>query len=303
MSRPPRSVTPLSGDAIPPDDVLRFPLSPEALTAVVRRALEEDGAFNDVTTIATIVSDRRDHATIVARQGGVIAGVPLAIAVFRLLDSNMAIRVDAEDGDRVEAGESILHLTGDPRAILSGERVALNFMQRLSGIATQTARYVDAVRGTGAQIVDTRKTTPGLRQLEKYAVRAGGGHNHRMDLSQMVMIKDNHLVAVGGDIARAVSRARQFAPEGIDIEVECDTPQQVSEAMEAGADMILLDNMSPALLRECVMMVKGSVMTEASGGITLSTVRQVADTGVDWISVGALTHSVVALDLALDVFH
>ncbi len=293
-------MTPRSGDAVPPDDPLRFPLSPDELTALVRAALEEDGAFADVTTIATVVSDRRAHAVIVARQGGVIAGVPLAIAVFRLLDSHVAIRVDADDGERVTAGMRVMQITGDPRALLSGERVALNFMQRLSGIATSTARYVEEIRGTGAQIVDTRKTTPGLRKLEKYAVRAGGGRNHRIDLSQMVMIKDNHLAAVDGDIGRAVRRAREFAPEGIDVEVECDTPDQVRQAIAASADIILLDNMPSEQLRECVDMVHGQAMTEASGGITLANVRAVAETGVDWISIGALTHSVRALDLAME---
>jgi nicotinate-nucleotide pyrophosphorylase (carboxylating) len=298
--RPPRSITPRSGEPVPPYDPLRFPLSAEELMAVVRAALEEDAAFNDITTIATVVSDRRGHAAIVAREAGTIAGVPLAIAVFQLLDSHVAIRVDADDGQRVAAGERVMHLTGDPRALLSGERVALNFLQRLSGISTQTARYVEAVRGTGAQIVDTRKTTPGLRRLEKYAVRAGGGRNHRLDLSGMVMIKDNHLAAVDGDIALAVRRAREFAADGIDVEVECDTIGQVRGAVEAGADIIMLDNMSPEEMREAVALVGGQAMTEASGGITLNTVRKVAETGVDWISVGALTHSVRALDLAME---
>lgn len=266
----------------------------------MRAALEEDGAFADVTTIATVVSDRRAHAVIVARRAGVIAGVPLAIAVFRLLDSHVAIRVDADDGEHVAAGTRIMQITGDPRALLSGERVALNFMQRLSGIATSTASYVEEIRGTGAQIVDTRKTTPGLRKLEKYAVRAGGGRNHRLDLSEMVMIKDNHLTAVDGDIGRAVHRARHFAPEGIDVEVECETPEQVREALAANADIILLDNMSGEKLRECVELVHGQAMTEASGGITLANVRKVAESGVDWISIGALTHSAEALDLAME---
>ncbi len=285
---------------MPPDDPLLFPLTPDGLIGMVRAALEEDGAFHDVTTIATVVSDRRAHAAIVAREGGVIAGVPIAIAVFRLLDDHVAIRVDADDGVRVAAGERILHITGDPRALLSGERVALNFLQRLSGIATATARYVHAVQGTGAQIVDTRKTTPGLRRLEKYAVRAGGGRNHRMDLSGMVMIKDNHLAAVNGDIALAVRRAREFAADGLDVEVECDTLDQVTVALEAGADIILLDNMSLDQLREAVAMIRKQALIEASGGVNLSTVRAVAEAGVDWISVGALTHSVRSLDMAME---
>jgi nicotinate-nucleotide pyrophosphorylase (carboxylating) len=183
--------------------------------------------------------------------------------------------------------------------LLSAERVALNFMQRLSGIATMTARYVEAIAGTGAHILDTRKTTPLLRRLEKYAVRAGGGLNHRMDLASAVLIKDNHLAAVDGDVALAVSRARALAA-GIKIEVECDTLEQVRAAVGAGADIILLDNMQLMELREAVKLVDGKAVTEASGGITLNTVRLVAETGVDWISVGALTHSAPALDLALD---
>ena len=194
----------------------------------------------------------------------------------------------------------MLFVTGHARALLSAERVALNYLQRLSGIATITARYVDAVRGTNAKILDTRKTTPGWRSLEKYAVRAGGGTNHRMDLSTGVLIKDNHLAALDGDVARAVSRAREQAPRGIKIEVECDRIDQVERAVEAGADIILLDNMAPSLLAECVALVAGRAILEASGGVKLSTVRPIAETGVDWISVGALTHSAPSLDLGLD---
>ena len=193
-----------------------------------------------------------------------------------------------------------MFLSGHARGLLSAERVALNFMQRLSGIATMTARYVEAIAGTRAHILDTRKTTPLLRRLEKYAVRAGGGLNHRMDLASAVLIKDNHLAAVDGDIALAVSRARALAPAGIKIEVECDTLEQVRAAIGAGADIIMLDNMQLMELREAVKLVDGSAVTEASGGVTLDTVRFIAETGVDWISVGALTHSAPALDLALD---
>ncbi len=194
----------------------------------------------------------------------------------------------------------MLLITGHARALLSAERVALNYLQRLSGIATITARYVEAVRGTNAKILDTRKTTPGWRSLEKYAVRAGGGTNHRMDLSTGVLIKDNHLAALDGDVARAVSRAREQAPRGIKIEVECDRIDQVERAVEAGADIILLDNMAPPVLAECVRLVAGRAILEASGGVNLSTVRAIAETGVDWISVGALTHSAPSLDLGLD---
>jgi nicotinate-nucleotide pyrophosphorylase (carboxylating) len=271
-----------------------------ALEELVRSALQEDGAFNDLTTLATVVSDRRSRGTLVARENGVMCGVPIALEAFRQLDGKVSIRVDHEDGSRVKAGEAVLFVTGHARALLSAERVALNYLQRLSGIATVTARYVEAVRGTNAKILDTRKTTPGWRSLEKYAVRAGGGTNHRMDLSTGVLIKDNHLAALDGDVARAVSRAREQAPRGIKIEVECDRMDQVSRAVEAGADIILLDNMTPALLDECVRLVAGRAILEASGGVTLSTVRAIAETGVDWISVGALTHSAPSLDLGLD---
>lgn len=296
----PRSITPLSVASIPGDTLLRFPLNQEQLRTTVRAALEEDGAFNDVTTIATVVSSRHARASLIARASGVIAGVQLALETFRQLDPKVAIRVDLEDGMRVEPDTVILFLSGHARALLSAERVALNYMQRLSGIATLTARYVDAVRGTRARILDTRKTTPGWRKLEKYAVRAGGGVNHRLDLSSSILIKDNHLAAVDGDIAVAVRRARGLPGAPSKVEVECDSPEQVEAALVAGADIILLDNMPSATLRECVKLVGGRVVTEASGGVNLNTVRAIAETGVDHISVGALTHSAPALDLALD---
>ncbi|HEX7019234.1 MAG TPA: carboxylating nicotinate-nucleotide diphosphorylase [Gemmatimonadaceae bacterium] len=280
--------------------MLRFPLKQAELEQVVKSALHEDGAFNDLTTIATVVSDRRARATLVSRESGVIAGVPIALEAFRLLDAKVSIRVDHEDGSRVGPGTPILFVTGHARALLSAERVALNFLQRLSGIASVTARYVDAVRGTKARILDTRKTTPGWRRLEKYAVRAGGGMNHRLDLATGVLIKDNHLAALDGDIGAAVRRARDLVPADVKIEVECDRPEQVEQALVAGADIILLDNMSVTTMTECVCMVNGRATVEASGGVTLQTVRKIAETGVDWISVGALTHSAPSLDLALD---
>src|SRR3954468_8412966 len=203
----PRTITPLSVAALSGENMLRFPLDQTQLERVVSAALTEDGAHNDLTTIATILSDRRARAIIVAKEAGVVAGIPLALEAFRQLDSKVAIRVDLEDGTRVAAGTPILFCTGHARALLSAERVALNFMQRLSGIASTTARFVDAVKGTKARILDTRKTTPGWRQLEKYAVRAGGGMNHRQDLAAAVLIKDNHLSALDGDIALAVRRA------------------------------------------------------------------------------------------------
>jgi nicotinate-nucleotide pyrophosphorylase (carboxylating) len=231
---------------------------------------------------------------------GVIAGIPLALEAFRVLDPKVAIRVDVEDGATVAAGTPVLVVSGHARGLLSAERVALNYLQRLSGIATLTRRYVDAIAGTRARILDTRKTTPGWRKLEKYAVRAGGGVNHRMNLADAVLIKDNHLAAVEGDVALAIRRVRDMAPTGIKVEVECDRLEQVSRAVEAGADIIMLDNMDTADQRRAVELVAGRAVLEASGGVTLHTVRGIADTGVDWISVGALTHSAPALDLALD---
>jgi len=296
----PRMITPLSAPAVREMGHLQFPLDGEPLDAIVRSALEEDGAFNDVTTIATVVMERRARASLVARQRGVIAGVPLAVEAFRLLDPRVSIRIDAEDGARVKAGDPVLFITGHARPILAAERVALNFLQRLSGIATLTARYVDAVAGTKARILDTRKTTPGWRALEKYAVRAGGGTNHRFDLASAVLIKDNHLAALDGDIALAVRRARETAAPGTRVEVECERTEQVEAAVRAGADIVMLDNMPPAALRDCVALVAGRAIIEASGGVTLITVREIAETGVDWISVGGLTHSAAALDLALD---
>lgn len=297
----PRTITPLNGvPAVDSATSPRFPLKQPQLEALVRAALEEDCAFNDITTIATIISDRRSRATLTARQNGVISGVPLALEAFRLLDSNGTIRVEHEDGSAVKAGEPVVFMTGSPRGLLSAERVALNYVQRLSGIATLTAKYVERVKHTKAKILDTRKTTPGWRALEKYAVRCGGGMNHRMDLASAVLIKDNHLAAVDGDIATAVSRARELAPPGTKVEVECDRLEQVRAAVEARADIILLDNMSTETLRAAVDDVAGAAILEASGGVNLDTVRAIAETGVDWISVGALTHSAPAMDLALD---
>jgi nicotinate-nucleotide pyrophosphorylase (carboxylating) len=282
------------------EEGLLFPLTREETKQVVREALLEDDAFNDVTTIATVVSDRRSRCHLIAREGGVIAGIQLAREAFRQLDADVVMRVDHEDGQTVGPMTPVMFLNGSARGLLSAERVALNFMQRLSGIATTTAKYVDEVRGTKAKILDTRKTTPGWRRLEKFAVRAGGGTNHRMDLATAVLIKDNHLAAVDGDITLAIERCRMLATRGTKIEIECDTTKQVRAAVAAGADIILLDNMSTDLLRECVEIVGDKAITEASGGVTLETVRAIAETGVDWISVGALTHSVKALDLALD---
>jgi len=264
---PPRRVTPLEMPAAARDG-LRFPLTRDQLVARVRDALEEDGAFNDITTIATVRSDRRARAALVARQGGTVAGIPFALETFRALDPKVSMRVDTEDGRRAMRGETVIYITGHARAMLSAERVALNFMMRLSGIATLTSRYVDAVRGTGVRILDTRKTTPGWRSLEKYAV--------------------------------AIKRARELAPPGAKIEIECITVDQVAAAAAAGANIILLDNMPIELMRECVKVTAHRAELEASGGVTLENVRAIAASGVDMISVGALTHSAAALNLALD---
>jgi nicotinate-nucleotide pyrophosphorylase (carboxylating) len=281
-------------------DALTFPLSAAMISAIVRAALDEDRARDDVTTLAVVPAQLHASAELVARSPGVIAGLSLVEAVFRSLDPTVMFRELATDGARVSANQPVLEIEGAARVMLSGERVALNFVQRLSGIATLTARFVDAVRGTKAKILDTRKTTPGLRAQERYAVRCGGGTNHRDDLAAAVLIKDNHLATIGGDVALAVRRAREYARPGLQVEVECDHRAQVVAALAAGADVILLDNMSCDEMRACVELVGGAATVEASGGITLENVREVSETGVDWISIGALTHSAPALDLALD---
>ncbi|HVZ49350.1 MAG TPA: carboxylating nicotinate-nucleotide diphosphorylase [Gemmatimonadaceae bacterium] len=297
--RPPRRVTPLQ-----PVHFSRaasgFPLGDASIVALVQSALDEDAADRDLTTIATVIPGHRARAQLVTREAGVVCGVPLALAAFRLLDPEISIRVDADDGTQLARGAGVLFISGRARGMLSAERTALNFMQRLSGIATLTRRFVDAVAGTSARIVDTRKTTPGWRALEKYAVRCGGGYNLRFDLTEAVLIKDNHLSAVGGDVAEAVRRVRAHAPEGTTVQVECDTVAQVRAAVVAGAESVLLDNMTPEQLRESIAVARGHCLTEASGGVNLQTVAAIAATGVDRISVGALTHSAPALNLALD---
>lgn len=295
-----RRVSALAERGFEPVRGLRFPYARLMTTTLVRDALDEDCAASDITSIATVVSDRRVRCAIVAREAGVIAGIPLAREAFRQRDPNVSVRAVVKDGQRVETATPVIFLAGNARGLLSAERVALNFMQRLSGIASLTARYVDAIKDTGAKILDTRKTTPGWRRLEKYAVRAGGGMNHRMDLSTAVLIKDNHLAALGGDLELAVQRARKIAPAGTPVEVECGNLDQVRAALVAAADVIMLDNMSNSILWQAVELVDGRAVTEASGGVTLDRVRSIAETGVDWISVGALTHSAKAMDLALD---
>jgi nicotinate-nucleotide pyrophosphorylase (carboxylating) len=294
---PPRRITPFE----PPQfGGPRFPLDEAAIISLVRGALDEDAAFEDITTLATVLPTRRARARLVAREPGVISGVPLALAAFRLLDERIEIRVDAEDGTAAERDETVLFLSGHARGLLAAERTALNFMQHLSGIASLTHRFVEAVRGTRAAIVDTRKTLPGWRRLEKYAVRCGGGVNHRSDLASAVLIKDNHLAAVDGDVTLAIRRVRDYAPRGTPVQVEVETLEQARTAVNAGAEGILLDNMSNDVMRECVAIARARCITEASGGVRLETVRAIAETGVDRISVGALTHSAPAFNLALD---
>ena len=279
------------------------PLSAEAVQTAVDRALQEDIGSGDATTLATVPSDSVSAASMVARQKMVVCGLPLAEAAFRSLAAELKITPGVADGDPIEAGRELLRIEGPTRAILTGERTALNFIQRLSGVATLTANYVDAIAGTTTQILDTRKTTPGWRLLEKYAVACGGGRNHRFGLHDLIMIKDNHLAALRDQppsaIAAAVARARAAYPD-LRIEVEADTLEQVAQAADSGADIILLDNMPPEILTEAVKIIAGRAETEASGGITLDTIRAVAETGVDFISVGALTHSAKAVDIGLD---
>lgn len=300
MSPRNRRIAVLAARGFAPAGALRFPYSRLMTESMVRDALAEDCADNDITGLATVVSDRRTRCAIIARQAGVIAGIALAREAFKQRDTHASVRNPVKDGQAVSAGTPVMFVTGHARGILSAERVALNYMQRLSGVATLTAEFVKAVEGTGARILDTRKTTPGWRRLEKYAVRAGGGMNHRMDLASAVLIKDNHLIALNGDVALAVKRAREIAPRNTPVEVECDRVDQVKAAVEAGADVIMLDNMSTSDLRKSVALVDGRAVTEASGGVNLRTVRGIAGNGVDWISVGALTHSAKAMDLALD---
>lgn len=275
-------------------------LSPLIVEDAVARALKEDfGDAGDITTNATIPADAKAKAVIAARKPGVIAGVNAAIAAFRLVDPAIKISIEKDDGARVQKGDVILTIEGPARGVLSGERVALNFMGHLSGVATATAALVDAVRGTNAKIVCTRKTTPGLRAFEKHAVRCGGGHNHRFGLYDAVMIKDNHIAASGG-IAKALADAREAVGHMVKIEIEVDSLGQLEEALAGGADVVLLDNMAPADLKRAVEINKGRAVLEASGNVTIDTVRAIAETGVDVISSGWITHSAPNLDLGLD---
>jgi len=270
------------------------------VTRAVADALAEDlGLAGDITTDATVDAGATAKAVVAARRPGVLAGLDLAEAAFAAMDPSIMFTRAKADGDRIASGDVVASISGNARAILTGERVALNYLGRMSGIATLTRHYVDAIAGTKAAIVDTRKTTPGLRAFEKYAVRCGGGQNHRTGLFDAILIKDNHIVAAGG-VEAALTRARAHAGHMVKIEIEVDTLQQLDHVLEHKVDVILLDNMPPETLREAVARVAGRALTEASGGVNLDTVRDIAEAGVDLISVGALTHSAPVLDLGLD---
>ncbi len=267
---------------------------------IVGRALSEDlGRQGDITSDACVPQKAESLAVFVARAPGVIAGLDIASYVFEALDPSVSFDRLVSDGERIEAAAEVARIAGHSRSILTGERTALNLLGRMSGVATATAALVDVISGTGAKISDTRKTMPGLRALDKYAVRVGGGMNHRFGLYDAVMIKDNHLIAAGS-IAGAVSAARASISPGVMVEVEVENLEQLAEVLETDADRVLLDNMGPELLRQAVEMVDGRMTTEASGGVTMETVRQLAETGVDIISVGWITHSAPQLDIALD---
>ncbi|ONH29050.1 carboxylating nicotinate-nucleotide diphosphorylase [Pseudofrankia asymbiotica] len=281
-------------------------LEPAGLADVLSRALAEDlpaasGLGVDATSAATVPADLVATGRIVSRARGVVAGLPVAAAVFEAVAGRtVEVTLTAADGDRVEPGDEVLRVRGPVRGLLTAERTALNLLCHLSGVATGTRAWVDAIAGTGAAVRDTRKTMPGLRALEKYAVRAGGGVNHRMSLVDAALVKDNHVVAAGG-VAAAFAAVRGAFPD-LPVEVECDTVEQVAEAVEAGADLILCDNMSTDELRAAVALARPTgVLLEASGGLTLAVAADVAATGVDYLAVGALTHSVTALDLGLDL--
>jgi nicotinate-nucleotide pyrophosphorylase (carboxylating) len=267
---------------------------------IIARALAEDIGSGDVTTDATVEPDAEGEAAVTAKEEFIIAGGEIFLNVFLALDPGIDFSVEYLDGDRVKKGETFMTLNGPLSALLTGERVALNLLARMSGIATLTARFVREVEGTRARILDTRKTTPGLRALEKYAVTVGGGHNHRFGLYDGILIKDNHIAAAGG-IKNAVEAAKRHAPHVLKIEVECENMDDVKEAMKAGADIIMLDNMDMDSMKAAVKLINNRALVEASGNMTLKRVRAVAETGVDFISVGALTHSAPAADISMKI--
>ncbi len=277
-------------------------ISPLEIEAAVTRALEEDlGRAGDITSTATVPEDAPGRADLNARQSGVIAGLPLVAASFKRLSPDIAIAAHARDGAAVKAGAKLMTISGNARAILGAERVALNFLGHLSGIATATAEFVARIAHTKARVICTRKTTPGLRALEKYAVRCGGGYNHRFGLDDAMLIKDNH-IAVAGGIAAVLTRAKQAAGHLVKIEIEVDSLDQLREVLDVGvADVVLIDNFDLISMREAVALVAGRLVIEASGGITLDSAAAIAETGVDYLSSGALTHSVTNLDVGLDI--
>jgi nicotinate-nucleotide pyrophosphorylase (carboxylating) len=282
---------------------LRVELTVAEIKKAVRAALAEDLGRGDATTLATVPANATSVAWMNARENLFVAGIQFAEIAFRELSPKIKIQKLARDGEKLATGKPLLKISGPSRAILSAERVALNFVQRLSGVATATAQFADAIKNSKAKILDTRKTTPGWRRFEKFAVKCGGGKNHRIGLFDMVLIKDNHLVALRNEkpnaIAAAVLRARHKFPQ-LKVEVEADTLEQVAQGADAGADIILLDNMTTKTLRTAVKIVRGRALTEASGGVNLKTARAIAATGVDFISVGAITHSARAVDIGLD---
>jgi nicotinate-nucleotide pyrophosphorylase (carboxylating) len=268
---------------------------------IIHLALDEDLGTGDVTSQAVVPADAVVKGHFIAKDNGVICGLLVAKRVFELVDEKINLVLHVKDGDKVNIGDVIAGIEGPGRGVLSGERTALNFLQRLSGIATETARLQSLISDSSMKIVDTRKTTPGLRVLEKYAVKMGGGFNHRMNLSDGILIKDNHIKAAGG-IKPAIAAARQNAPQTLKIEVETETLEQVQEALDAGADIIMLDNMDNQTMREAVNLVNGKALTEASGNMDQRNLLDVAQTGVDLVSMGALTHSVKALDISLKFY-
>lgn len=267
---------------------------------IVDYALNEDIGNGDITTNSLIPSDLKAKATMIAKSDGVIAGLEVAEYVFRTLDKDILWKTFVSDGDNIAKGTTILEITGSYRALLTGERLALNFLQRMSGIATMTANCVNTLNGYQTKILDTRKTVPGLRLLDKYAVLKGGGTNHRIGLYDMVLIKDNHIKVAGG-ITKAVAQIKKNIPANIQIEVETTTLDEVAEALSAGADIIMLDNMTTQTMAQSVILINGKAKVEASGNMTIDRLREVAATGVDYISIGALTHSVVALDISMNI--
>lgn len=268
------------------------------LDRIVENALQEDIHTGDITTLAVVPDPRPARARLIAKEAMVLAGVDVAARVFHMLDSSVNFSPAFRDGDRLQPGDVLAEVDGDAAILLQGERVALNLLQRMCGVATLTSRYVSAVEGTGARVVDTRKTTPGLRMLEKYAVRVGGGVNHRTGLYDGVLIKENHIAAAGG-ITEAIRRARAYIPHTMKIEVETESLAQVVEALAASADIIMLDNMDLDSMAEAVRLIDGRALVEASGGVNLETIRAIAGTGVDIISIGALTHSARAMDISM----